>query len=484
MEAAISAITGDLISRVLSYLIRKCTDKPAIDESLERLQQLLLRIHAVVEEADGRYITNSRMLIQLKLLVESMYQGYHMLDIFRYKSLVESFIHDDSKTSSIPSKRSRTISSTMRSFAGSNNVWSVLKSLEGTIANMTEFVVLLGGCERICHRPYDTYLYIDHFMFGRHVEKQQIMNTLLNDPGYHGAPTVLPVIGGCRVGKKTLVSHVSKNDRIQSHFSSILFINGDSIWRMENAKLSNERTLAVVEFVTDVDDDNWVKFYSTIAHMTAEGSKVIIISRIRNLARFGTVKTIFLNSFSHEEYRYLFKKLAFGSTDEKDHPHLVSIANELAIVLRGSLVTANVIADLLRRNIDIQFWLRIFRRFKGMVDYNLSKYSDHPKDILDNERPIDITTLFSSHPVSRCLMPPRVERDDCPKRKLAHVYFGDLMKGGIAIPNDEFVVVGWESRLPPYTRFVNDVECAVEKHGSTTSGRKRRYIQHLISSGN
>uniref|UniRef100_A0A453DSJ3 Uncharacterized protein n=1 Tax=Aegilops tauschii subsp. strangulata TaxID=200361 RepID=A0A453DSJ3_AEGTS len=37
------------------------------EQHMERLQQLLLRAHTVVEEADGRYITNSGMLIQLKM---------------------------------------------------------------------------------------------------------------------------------------------------------------------------------------------------------------------------------------------------------------------------------------------------------------------------------------------------------------------------------------------------------------------------------
>ncbi|CAL4991893.1 unnamed protein product [Urochloa decumbens] len=477
METTISAITSDLISRVVSYLIKKCLDRPAIDENLERLQQLLLRIHAVIVEADGRYITNSRMLMQLKFLVASMYQGYYMLDNFRYRSLAWSFIHEESTTSSIPLKRSRTIPGILRNFAESNNLQCVVENLEDAVANLSEFVMLLGGCERMCRRPYDAYLYVDNFMFGRHVEKQQVMNFLLSAPGCHGAPMVLPVIGGCRVGKKTLVSHVCKNDHVRSHFSSILFVHGDSIGRMDHVKFSTERTLVVAEFVKDVDDDRWVKFYSTIA----EGSRVIIISRIQNLARFGTVKPFVLGSLSREEYRYLFKMLAFGSADEKDYPNLASVANELAVVLNGSLVAANAIADLLRRNLDIQFWLRILRRFKGMVDYNLSKYGDHPKNILDNECPIDITTLSSSYPTSRFLMPPRVERDNCRKRKLAHISFGDLMNnGGIVIPDDKFVVVGWESRLPPYTRFVNDVEYAVMNHGSTISSRKRR-SRHLIS---
>ncbi|XP_062205924.1 disease resistance protein RGA2-like [Phragmites australis] len=446
MEAAISAIASEIFSRILSLLSKKYRDHTAMDEKLKRLQQLLLRIHAVVDEADGRYITNPTMLIQLKLLVESMYRGYHMVDIFKYKSLWEKIRHEE----------------------------GVLQNLEAAIANMTEFVVLLGGCDP-CRRPYDTYLYTDNFMFGRHVEKQHIINILLQDRGRHGAPMVLPVIGGCRVGKKTLVSHVCKNDRIQSHFSLILFINGDSIWRiMDHEKFRNGRTLVVIEFFTDVDDDDWVKFYSNVTRLAAEGSKVIIISRIQNLARFGTVKAVFLNSLSREEYSYLFKMLAFGSIDENNHPRLASIANELAVVLGGSLITANVIADLLRRKYDAQFWLRILQRFKVMVDNNLLMYGEHPKDILENERPIDITSFISSYHSALRLMPPRIEKDESSERKLAHIAFGDLITGCIAVPNDRFVLVTWESRIPPYTKLVADVECAEETHECSTSTRKRR----------
>ncbi|CAN6311603.1 unnamed protein product [Urochloa humidicola] len=376
---------------MISFLMRRYKDKTEVDEKLDRMQQLLLRIHAVVEEAEGRYITNPIMLRQLKHLVESMYQGYHILDVFRCKPFlarianeeVESLSAQWASFPSMPFKRSRTLSRTTRSALESIDLHSVLENLDAAVANMSEFVVLLGGCDR-CRRPYDMYLYTDNFMFGRHVEKQHIINILLQDPEEHGAPVVLPIIGGFRVGKKTLVSHVCKNERIKAHFPSIMFINGDNIWRMNEEKLRNGRMLAVVEFVTDVDDGEWVKSYSTIRHMATNGSKVIIISKIQNLARFGTVNTVFLNSFTHEEYKYLFKMLAFGSIDEKDYPHLAAVANELAVLLRGSLITANVIADLLRRSHDFKFWLCMLQRFKAMVvDNNLSMYGEHPKDILD-----------------------------------------------------------------------------------------------------
>lgn len=489
MEAAISAIATEIFNRMVSFLMMKYRDKTTIEEKLERLQQLLLRIHAVIEEADIRYITNRSMLMQLKVLVKSMYHGYHILDIFRHKSVLERISQEvvrssdaqltSSSSSSfsssiIPFKRSRTVSGATRSFPQSNDLQNVLENLEAVITNMNEFVVLLGGCDRY-RRPYDTYLYTDNFMFGRHVEKQHIINILLQDPGQRDAPMVLPVIGGFRVGKKTLVFHVCKNDRIKSHFSSIMFIDGDSIWSMDQVKFHSRRTLAVVEFHTDLDDDDWVKFYSSLKCAAAVGSKVIIISRIPNLARFGTVEAVYLKSLPHEEYKYLFKMLAFGSMDEKDYPNLAAVASELSTVLGGSLITANVIADLLRGNHDFKFWLRILNRFKRMVDNNLSMYGEHPKEMLENERPIDIST-FNTTLSHRRMMPPRVEKDHYPKQKLNYVAFGDLITGSISVPNDQFMLVAWESRLPPYTKLVAEVSCVEEKHDCLVSPRKRRSI--------
>jgi len=98
MEAAISAVATEICSRMISFLIKRYKDKTEIDEKLDRVQQLLLRIHAVVNEAEGRYITNPIMLRQLKCLVESMYRGYHILDVFRYRPLLERISNEGVKS--------------------------------------------------------------------------------------------------------------------------------------------------------------------------------------------------------------------------------------------------------------------------------------------------------------------------------------------------------------------------------------------------
>ncbi|CAL4923657.1 unnamed protein product [Urochloa decumbens] len=455
MEVVLSAISGEILSRLISFVITKHTQRSCLEENLERLKHLLLRVHTVVEEAEGRYITNSKMLAQLRMLVDGMYKGYHVLNTFRLKPFEEDPLQKQVTPSSsllASLKRTRAASTVMRTtMPFDHELQASLENLETVVENMTEFVILLGGCKQMHKRPYDTYIHIDNFMFGRLVEKQELINALLQDNYPVGAPAVIPVIGAYRVGKKSLVGNNFMN------------VGGETFMPV--------RTLVVVEFVSDVEDSEWVEFYSAILHMGA-GSKVIIISRFQEISRFGSVKPIFLRSLSHAEFSYLFKVLAFGATDPENHPQLESIAMELAENINGLLLVGNMLADMLRKNQNIQFWFHILKRFRNSLERNLSKFGEHPKQLLERDRPTDITMLISPSCAPLRLMPSHEEISFC-KKELSKVKFGDLVIGSNTIlPKEEFQIIVWESIIPPFTKFI--ANCIVEKHPCTSSDNKRR----------
>ncbi|KAJ1256488.1 hypothetical protein BS78_K013500 [Paspalum vaginatum] len=340
MEVVLSALSGEILSRLISFMINKHKDRSCLEKKLERLQHLLLRVHTVVEEAEGRYITNSKMLLQLRMLVDGMYQGYHVLNTFRLKPFEEAQLQKEvtqSSSLSAPLKRSHAASSAMRttiSSCSSHELLAFLENLETVLANMTEFVILLGECKKMHKRPYDTHIYIDNFMFSRLAEKQELITALLQDNFPVGAPAVVPVIGGYRVGKKSLVGYACNDNTVRSHYSSVLQLKSSNFLKVSCETFMPVRTLIVVEFVSDVEDSEWLKFYSAASNMGA-GSKVIIISRFQEIARFGTVKPILLRSLSHAEFSYLFNVLAFGGTDPENHTELASIAMELAMNING-----------------------------------------------------------------------------------------------------------------------------------------------------
>ncbi|KAJ1256490.1 hypothetical protein BS78_K013700 [Paspalum vaginatum] len=429
------------------------------------------------------------MLSQLKILEEAMYRGYYAMNSFKYRPLecADQEVHKGSSSLyfASPLKRFQTSapgSAIRNSFSsGNKELQSALSSLEAAAANMTEFVILLGGCERVSRRPYDTYLYVENFMFGRHAEKQHAINILLqtaaSPPGNNNAPTVLPIIGGRLVGKKTLAAHVCNDDRVRAQFASILHLKSDCLQITDQERKSyniSGRALVIVELTRDVSDEDWTKFYSSVAYM-GRGSKVIIITRLERNSRFGTVKPICLNSLSIEEYSYLFKVLSFGSADMDDHPRLASMAQEFPTLLRGSLISAYAFADALRKNMSPRFWASVLRRLGAVVESNLSMFGEHPKLLLERDHPTDIARFVSDSAAPTRLMPPRSDADAV-ERPLPKVTFGELILDPSILPRGDFDLVTWESRIAPYTKYVHFVPatCADEKSDTLLPPRKKR----------
>ena len=330
-------------------------------------------------------------------------------------------------------------------------------------------------------RPYDAYLYNDNIMFGRHTEKQKLLNFVLQHGAPGGAPAVLPIIGGPAVGKRTLVAHVCKDERVSAHFSSILHLKGDSFRRIaHHGSLLSGKVLVVLELVSYVDEEAWAKFCSSLASMD-RGSKVIIVSRCKNSEKMGTVKPIFLNTLSYDEFSYLFKTLAFGSADPAQHPRLARIADELARELQSdwSLGAANWLADVMRRNLNLHFWLSMLSRMRRVVERNFSMFREHPKFLVQKGHQVNVSDFL--HPASPLHIVPcfaagssRTEVTD-ERESLPKVRLGDLVVDPGVRPRGDFNVVTWESRVPPYTSFVHFVTSGAPGVAEDTplSGQKR-----------
>ncbi|KAK1660992.1 hypothetical protein QYE76_049151 [Lolium multiflorum] len=477
MEVVLSAAAGELVSRIFSFLRNKYSENACSEEKrVERLQQLLLRAHMVVEEADRRYITNSGMLLHLKILSRAMYNGYHAVDTYKCNQLIKEGSKEVTTTDSFasylgtPLKRFRANSGiSVHKVDNSCDLQDALVKLETLVSNMTEFVILLSGCESMMvRRPYDMYLYVDNFMFGRQTEKQQVINFLLQHNPL-GSPSVLPIIGGTLVGKKTLVKHVWNDEKVRSYYSSVLHINGDNFCTIDNERTSG-RTIVVVTFVSDVDDEKWKSFYRAVTCISTE-TKIIIVSRMESSARYGTMEPIRLSRLQDEEYNYLFKTLAFGSARAEDNPKLTLLAGEFIKLLGGSFVGAYSFAYTLRTDLRLQFWLSSLNLLKKPMKKNLSLYGENVYPF-KQRYPIDLTDFLPSTAAPLHIMPPRTEAE-VSERKLPKIRLKDILVNPSLRPMGEFDLVTWESRIPPYTEFCSHVTPCAQQHLKTTLRRKR-----------
>ncbi|TVU35281.1 hypothetical protein EJB05_17165 [Eragrostis curvula] len=431
MEAIISAVLGDLVSRSISFVIDNYYQREkSMEESLQRLCSVLLRIQAIVEEAEGRHITNKGMLQQLQILREAMYKGCYLLDTLGYRMLLQKMTDDQARhhpfalTKLSPAKHfcfpTRRINMALQS-DGLKEVQKMLESLHDIINGMAEFVAFLKSYSLITRQPYIKYLYLEKCMFGRQAEMEKIISFLLQPepPGVESLQ-VLPIIGPPRVGKSTLVEHVCYDERLADDFV---------LDKRQRRKLHSSRS------------------------QMPPGSKIIVTSRSESILRLGTSEPIRVKFLSQEAYWYFFKVMAFGSTNPDEHPELASIAMEISADMDGSFLSANIVSRMLRANFHAQFWRKILELQRDYIQRHLLLFGEHPHTLVMKNQPI---YLWSMSDVSMCIKVHSCEKlyhqNEVPKIKLHEVLTGTAEAQG------KFEIVVWRSCIPPYHSFMMSSE--------------------------
>ncbi|KAL6647679.1 hypothetical protein ACP70R_015116 [Stipagrostis hirtigluma subsp. patula] len=472
MEMIIAAIMGELASRSISLLLDKCLDRrtaPTGDERLDTLQQLLLRAHVIVEEAEGRRVTNQAMLRQLNKLRDEMYRGYYTLDMFRCRRNTGEVSHSSAMSQFNPAKRVCLI-------LGNSNRQSereleqVLVCLESMVADVKdELVVFLTRCPRLHCQPYSMYMILDRCMFGRQMETELVVAFLLQTDD-HGVPKpgVLPIIGPKGAGKSTLVDHVCKDERVRAHFSqivsltlgdlrdeSILTLRNGSVIKHQHGASDEDKVLVVVELNGERNSkglDGIIvegllgRLYSICKDGTSCITKIIVTSRSNKIGSFETAEPLRLQALTQEAYWYFFKARAFGSTNAADHPKLASIAMDMAMEMGGSFATANIFGGLLRSNFNSRFWslaLTVLREFKKK---NLLMYNAHQT----NPNWKVTKPAYSTKVVQEFVFLDDYQIgsiDEVPKISMQDVMFGS------ARPRGKFDILGWKSPVPPHYSY-------------------------------
>lgn len=271
MDTVLSAVLSDLTSRFISFVTEKYRSYGATRENeIPRLQRLLLRVSTIVAEAEGRRVTNPSMLLQLRQLREAMYRGFYLMDIA-------------GASSASPPKH-----------------WAAVSK--------HKHLLILMHCPLIVRQPYSAYMFMERCMFGRHAEKERIANFLLHPSLSLG---VLPVIGPCFVGKRTLVEHACGDETVRRNFKQILRFRRDGLsdldHKLRKLCISGKRpSLIVVEIVEELDVIAWAKLNKSLRRHGDNGSRVILVSSMDCVSSLGTVQALWLTRLHEVEYYYFF----------------------------------------------------------------------------------------------------------------------------------------------------------------------------------
>ncbi|WVZ61558.1 hypothetical protein U9M48_011414 [Paspalum notatum var. saurae] len=166
---------------------------------------------------------------------------------------------------------------------------------------------------------------------------------------------------------------------------------------------------------------------SAIRHVTDGGSKIIVTSRSDKIIKFGTTRPLRIKYLSQEAYWYFFKALTFGSMDPKMHPRLANLAMEMANMLNGCFIGANMTACLLRDNFDIRFWRNVLAFLRGITKNHVHKSCVHPLEVMNLNRPAHLRRMatpsegFVVYHLYQCS-----SQEEVPKLKIVDVICGSI----------------------------------------------------------
>uniref|UniRef100_A0A8R7K347 NB-ARC domain-containing protein n=2 Tax=Triticum urartu TaxID=4572 RepID=A0A8R7K347_TRIUA len=446
METFISAVLGDLAGRAISFVVDKCREQGTEEDDLQRLHQLLLRLRVIIEEAEGRCVTNRGMICQVSMMRKQMFRGHYLLDTFKCR---EKKTDDEEVSRSLfiqskfnPAKRFRRLSSgtQIESIEIGRDISKELKqlvlALETVVVDMKEFAIFLMSYPRMCREPYGAYLFFDKCMFGRQMEREQAISFLLQPEPLGGLNLgVLPIVGPGLIGKSTLVEHVCDDERVHNHFSLILLYNGNDlkdetamtfrdhcVVKHQNMASGKERLLVVIELLGDVDEEAWKRLLHSAESCMTCGSKIIVTSRSEKMIRFGTAEAIKLSCLSEEAYWYFFKMLVFGSTDPEEHP-------------------------------------RVLRSFRKYMQKNLLLFGEY----CDVDKSQYIMTIAETRRVSEDLKPfllhHSYQKGPAAQGEVPRITVVDvLFSRWSTVPQGKFEVLCWRSLIPPYYNYINACE--------------------------
>jgi hypothetical protein len=295
------------------------------------------------------------------------------------------------------------------------------------------------------------------------------MNFLLQEESASGAEdlAVLPIIGPGKVGKSTLIEHACDDERVRSHFYQILCFKGDDLnngsveilrdggtSKHQNHGMGGGRTLIIIEVVLDIEESAWKILYSAARSCIVSGSKIIVASRSDKIASFGTTQPIRLQFFTQEAYWYFFKVRTFGSTSAEDHPELTTIAMDIARLLNGCLLGANIYSGLLKANFNLRFWRMALATLGNIHQKNVLLYGERFSDAWEYEEPAylrrakktssEYFVIFSTYQTCSA----ETEAEDPKTMSVQDLLFGRVR------PPAEFKVRALTSHLPPHYNYM------------------------------
>ncbi|XP_010248478.1 PREDICTED: putative disease resistance RPP13-like protein 1 [Nelumbo nucifera] len=395
-QALLSAYLQTLFDKLSSPILREFQSLWGVDKNLKKLRITLVKIHAVVNDAERKQTSNSLVKMWLEEFKHLVYDAEDIVDEYtteveRFKLESETHRADADQVwspffSISPLDKIKEI---FDKSGTASRIKAITKKLE-ELAKERDELGLTEGAGAIplvenTQRRETSSLVDASRVYGRENDANKIIELLLDKPSEEDVFDVIPIVGMGGLGKTTLAQLIYNDHRLEDHFDlkawvyvsnqdvkaltkAILesaigessdFLHLDPLQvRLKNT-LSGKRFLLVFDDVWNENGNDWDALRAPLT-FAKQGSKILVTTRSNTVSSLmGTVSAHDLEGLSNEDCWLLFKQCAFASRDPD--PNLIDIGMKIVSKCKGLPLAAKTLGSLLRSKTNEKEWRCILK---------------------------------------------------------------------------------------------------------------------------
>ncbi|KAJ9158856.1 hypothetical protein P3X46_024400 [Hevea brasiliensis] len=351
MELA-SSIGGSILSPFFDGFLAQLkfiVDKGQVSAQLQKWESILKRIHAVLDDAEEKHMTNRLVELWLNDLRDLAYDVEDVLD-----ELVTEVQAQQRRLEEEPQVRPNKL----------RKIFNTIFAALNPIKEKDELHLGESTRKRIIEVRETTSLVNESKICGRDEDKKAILD-LLKDKANHAEVFVIPIIGMGGVGKTTLAQLVYNDPTLEFDLKAWVSVGEDfDIVRI---------TKTVLLQLGDGGDDKDLNLLQVNLMQKLSGKKFLVVlddvwtekyeqwDLLRGPFEAGAPQSriILILSISYDECLSVFAQHALGATSFKEHLELKEMGEEIVKRCGGLPLAAKALGGILRGKRNPNLWKEV-----------------------------------------------------------------------------------------------------------------------------